>query len=107
MSVKRVFVEKKPEYAIKARELREEIESYLDITGVTGVRVLVRYDIENISEDVYKEALVPVVDSTGIITIYLTQGKNGVYNDGKTAAKYQSSDNGSTWKYIGQMEIKD
>ena len=57
MSVKRVFVEKKPEYAIKARELREEIESYLDITGVTGVRVLVRYDIENISEDVYKEAL--------------------------------------------------
>ena len=53
MSVKRVFVEKKPEYAIKARELREEIESYLDITGVTGVRVLVRYDIENISEDVY------------------------------------------------------
>ena len=57
MSVKRVFVEKKPEYAIKARELREEIASYLDITGVTGVRVLVRYDIENISEDVYKEAL--------------------------------------------------
>ena len=56
MSVKRVFVEKKPEYAIKARELREEIESYLDITEVTGVRVLVRYDIENISEDVYKEA---------------------------------------------------
>ena len=53
MSVKRVFVEKKPEYAIKARELREEIESYLDITEVTGVRVLVRYDIENISEDVY------------------------------------------------------
>ena len=49
MSVKRVFVEKKPEYAIKARELREEIASYLDITGVTGVRVLVRYDIENIS----------------------------------------------------------
>ena len=42
---------------IKAGELREEIESYLDITGVTGVRVLVRYDIENISEDVYKEAL--------------------------------------------------
>ena len=35
--------------------------------------------------DVYKEALTPVVDSTGIITIYLTQGKNAVYNDGKTA----------------------
>lgn len=57
--------------------------------------------------DVYKEAIVPVIDSSGVITIYLTQGKNGVYNDGKTAAKYQSTDNGQTWKYIGQMEIKD
>ena len=57
MSVKRVFVEKKPEYAVQARELCDEIESYLGIAGVTGVRVLVRYDIENLSEDVYREAL--------------------------------------------------
>ena len=57
MSVRRVFVEKKPEFAVKARELREEIEKYLGISGLTGVRVLVRYDIENISEDIYKEAL--------------------------------------------------
>ncbi len=57
MSVKRVFVEKKPEFAVQARELRDEIESYLGIAGVTGVRVLVRYDIENLSEDVYQEAL--------------------------------------------------
>lgn len=55
--------------------------------------------------DVYKEALVPVADEHGVITVYLTQGKNGVYNNGKTAAKYQSSDNGETWKYIGQLEI--
>lgn len=57
--------------------------------------------------DVYKEAITPVVDSNGVITIYLTQGKTAVYNDGKTAAKYQSSDNGTTWKYIGQVEIKE
>ena len=57
MSVKRVFVEKKPEIAVQARELCDEIESYLGIAGVTGVRVLVRYDIENLSEDVYREAL--------------------------------------------------
>ena len=42
MSVKRVFVEKKPEFAVQARELCDEIESYLGIAGVTGVRVLVR-----------------------------------------------------------------
>ncbi len=57
MSVKRVFVEKKPEFAIRARELFDEIKSYLGIAGVTGVRVLVRYDIENLSEAVYREAL--------------------------------------------------
>lgn len=55
--------------------------------------------------DVYKEALVPIVDESGNLTVYLTQGSNGVYNSGKTAAKYQSSDRGETWKYIGQLEI--
>ncbi len=55
--------------------------------------------------DVYKEALVPMYDDDGILTVYLSQGSNGVYNNGKTAAKYQTTDNGNTWKYIGQVEI--
>lgn len=55
--------------------------------------------------DVYKEALVPIVDDKGVLTIYLTQGSDGTYNEGKTAAKYQSSDKGDTWNYIGQMEL--
>lgn len=55
--------------------------------------------------DVYKEVLVPVVDDKGVITIYLTQGSDGTYNDGKTAAKYQSTDKGETWIYISQLEI--
>lgn len=38
MSVRRVYVEKKPEFAVKAGELREEISSYLGIETVTGVR---------------------------------------------------------------------
>ena len=57
MSVRRIFVEKKPDYAVKAGELREELVSYLGITGVKSVRVLIRYDIENLSEDTYKKAL--------------------------------------------------
>ncbi len=55
--------------------------------------------------DVYKEALVPVCDEEGVLTVYLTQGEDGVYNSGKTAAMYKSFDNGSTWRYIGQFEI--
>ena len=47
--VKRVYVEKQSAYAVKAKELNEEIRSYLGIKTVTKVRVLVRYDVENIS----------------------------------------------------------
>ncbi len=57
MGVKRIFVEKKPDFAVKAKELREEIESYLGIQTVSKVRVLIRYDIENLSEKTYQEAL--------------------------------------------------
>ena len=55
-NVRRVYVEKKPDFAVKAKELSAEVKNYLGIKTVTNVRVLVRYDIENISEDVYKNA---------------------------------------------------
>ena len=41
--VRRVYVEKKPDFAVKAKELRHEIKSYLGIGDVTGVRELIRY----------------------------------------------------------------
>ncbi|MCD8363325.1 MAG: phosphoribosylformylglycinamidine synthase [Lachnospiraceae bacterium] len=54
--VRRVFVEKKPAYAGNARELAEEIRSYLGIQTVTKVRVLIRYDVENISDETFARA---------------------------------------------------
>lgn len=56
-NVKRIYVEKKESYAVRASELKAEIRSYLGIKTITGVRVLIRYDIENLSEDTYKKAL--------------------------------------------------
>lgn len=56
-NVKRVYVEKKEPFAVKAKELEEEIVSFLQIETVHKVRVLIRYDIENISEETYKLAL--------------------------------------------------
>ena len=55
-NVKRIYVEKKEAYAVRAKELFEEISSYLGIKTVSGVRVLIRYDIENIKEDTYGKA---------------------------------------------------
>ena len=70
MSVRRIFVEKKPDYAVKAGELREELESYLDIKGVKNVRVLIRYDIENLSEETYKKALVTIFSEPPVDEVY-------------------------------------
>lgn len=55
-NVKRIYVEKKEPFAVKARELKEEIQSYLSISGVENVRVLIRYDVENLSEDIFEAA---------------------------------------------------
>ena len=55
-SVRRIYVEKKPAYAVAAKDLFENIRDYLGIRTVTGVRVLIRYDIENISDKTYEEA---------------------------------------------------
>ena len=56
MSVKRIYVEKKPAYAVQAQNLKSEIETFLGITAVTGVRILIRYDMEHISHATYEAA---------------------------------------------------
>ena len=55
-NVKRVYVEKKAEFGVTAKELRHEVRHYLGISGVTGIRVLIRYDAENISEETFERA---------------------------------------------------
>ena len=68
--VKRVYVEKQAPYAVKAKELKEEIGSFLGIKTVTGVRVLVRYDVENLSDETYKLALNTVFSEPPVDTLY-------------------------------------
>lgn len=57
MGVRRIYVEKKPDFAIRAKELSGELRSYLGLKNLDNVRVLVRYDIENISDEDYKKSL--------------------------------------------------
>ena len=56
MGVKRVYVEKKPEFAVQAKELRHEVNSYLGIKTVKNVRVMIRYDVENLSDATFERA---------------------------------------------------
>ncbi len=70
MSVRRVFVEKKPQFAVKARELKEELKSYLHLDTISRVRVLIRYDVENLSEDVYRQALTTIFSEPPVDWVY-------------------------------------
>lgn len=67
--VRRVYVEKRPDYAVKAKELHEEIKNYLGIQA-EYVRVLVRYDIENISDETYAKALETVFSEPPVDMVY-------------------------------------
>ncbi len=69
-NVRRVYVEKKPAYAVAAKELQSEIKSYLGIKTVTGVRVFIRYDIENVSEETYQKALGTVFSEPPVDEVY-------------------------------------
>ena len=69
-NVRRVYVEKKKDFAVKAKELQEEIRSYLGIQGVTGVRVLMRYDVENISDEVFERACRTVFSEPPVDMLY-------------------------------------
>ena len=70
MSVRRIFVEKKPEFAVLAHDLKEEIASYLGIDTITDVRVLIRYDIEDVSEDTYQKALITIFSEPPVDFVY-------------------------------------
>ena len=70
-NVRRVYVEKKPSFAVKAKELKHEISSYLGIQTVTNVRELIRYDVENISDDVFEKACHTVFAEPPVDDLYL------------------------------------
>ncbi|MCD8142407.1 MAG: phosphoribosylformylglycinamidine synthase [Clostridiales bacterium] len=66
--VYRCYAEKRPGFDVEARQLYSELKEQLGMEGLTGVRILYRYDVERISEAVYRQAegtvfSEPMVDS--------------------------------------------
>ena len=68
--VKRIYVEKKAPYAVRAKELKEEVRQYLGITALRNVRVLIRYDVENLSDATYQQALMTVFSEPPVDDYY-------------------------------------
>ena len=68
--VKRIYVEKKKEFAVKAVELKEELIGYLGLKGIDEVRVFIRYDVENISDEIFEKACHTVFSEPPVDDIY-------------------------------------
>ncbi|MBQ3392329.1 MAG: phosphoribosylformylglycinamidine synthase [Lachnospiraceae bacterium] len=68
--VKRIYVEKKAPYAVAARKLQEDVTGFLGITGVKEVRKLIRYDVENISDEVFETACRTVFSEPPVDILY-------------------------------------
>ncbi|MCR5155894.1 MAG: phosphoribosylformylglycinamidine synthase, partial [Butyrivibrio sp.] len=69
-AVKRVYVEKKKPFAGKAKELLGEISGYLGIKSVEDVRIFIRYDVENVSDEVFEKACTTVFSEPPVDILY-------------------------------------
>ncbi len=67
--VYRVFVEKKTALANEARALLADVNGLLGIDGLTGVRVINRYDAENISAELFERAKTTVFSEPQLDTV--------------------------------------
>ena len=68
--VKRVYVEKKPDFAVAAKDLRHEIRGYLGIKTLENVRVLIRYDVENLSDETFEKACNGIFSEPPVDVLY-------------------------------------
>lgn len=68
--VYRIFSEKKPEFAIEAKQILHDVRSDLSIPKLEKVRVINRYDVSGISEDEYLKARTIVFSEPPVDDVY-------------------------------------
>ena len=68
--VRRIYVEKKEPFAVKAKELTEEFKNYIGIKADIKVRKLIRYDVENVGEEAFREAETSVFSEPPVDILY-------------------------------------
>ena len=75
--VYRIYVEKKAELAGEARALHSEISTFLGINGVERVRVINRYDAENITKELFDYAVGAVFSEPQLDEVYTELDNDG------------------------------
>ncbi len=68
--VRRVYVEKKPALRLEAQGLLTELQTILGVSALTGLRLVNRYDVENISDEAFQKAKTIVFSEPQVDLIY-------------------------------------
>ncbi|MCD8094985.1 MAG: phosphoribosylformylglycinamidine synthase [Ruminococcus sp.] len=87
MSVYRIYVEKKPEFAVEAKSLLTDIRSAFAFDTLEGIRIINRYDAEGLSEEDFKAAI-PVVFSEPAVDVTYEHMPKLKENESVIAAEY-------------------
>jgi len=66
----RLFVEKKPGFRSEAEHLRADLQVSLGISGLTGLRLLQRYDVEGATEAAIRQAIPTVFAEPPVDDVY-------------------------------------
>ncbi|CEP46221.1 phosphoribosylformylglycinamidine synthase [Paraclostridium sordellii] len=69
-SVRRILVEKKQGFDLEAKHLKSDLEESLNIDTIENLRILNRYDIEKIEDEVYEKAINTVFSEPNTDDVY-------------------------------------
>ena len=68
--VKRVFVEKNPGFDVEAQGLLADLRDNLGISGLTGARIINRYDVQGLTEEQFERAAGAILSEAKMDSIY-------------------------------------
>ncbi len=79
--VYRIYAEKKVPYAVEAKALLEELKNLLGLPGLTGLRILHRYDAEGLEESLFRRCVPVVFSEPAVDEVYeeLPQGDHTAF----------------------------
>jgi len=69
-TVRRIFVEKKKGFDVEATHLFNDLRDNLNLSGLTGVRVIQRYDVQGVSDEAFKMARTSIFSEPPVDTVY-------------------------------------
>lgn len=70
MSIRRIYVEKKPGFDVEAQGLLKELKEHLLIESLDSLKIYYRYDIEGVSDEIYEQARKTVFSEPPLDFVY-------------------------------------